>query len=125
MKWLFILGLGYFVWPRSGAAQPTTAVPKKGGELGIASWYGPGFYGNKTANGEIFTARDMTAAHKSLPFDTMVKVHDLDTGKSVVVRINDRGPFVAGRIIDLSEKAAEVLGSKHKGLARVRLERLS
>lgn len=124
MKWLLIVGIGYLFWSKSSAALPTGAVPKKGGETGMASWYGPGYYGNKTANGETFTAREMTAAHKTLPFNTMVKVTDRDTGKSIVVRINDRGPYVAGRIIDLSEKAAEVLGIKQKGVANVLVERV-
>ena len=90
-------------------------------EKGYASWYGPKFDGRKTANGETFDQWAMTAAHKTLPFNTRVKVVDLDTGKSVVVRINDRGPFVRGRIIDLSHKAARKLGSENKGVARVQL----
>jgi rare lipoprotein A len=120
VKWLLIAGAAYYFWPRS----PTSAAPGKRGELGIASWYGPGYYGNKTASGEVFTGRQMTAAHKKLPFGTNVRVTDLDTGKNITVKINDRGPFVPGRIIDLSEKAAEVLGIKHKGLANVKVERL-
>jgi len=91
-------------------------------ERGIASWYGPGYEGNLTANGERFNKRAMTAAHKKLPFGTHVRVHDVKTGRSVDVRINDRGPFIAGRIIDLSEGAAEVLGIKQQGLADVELE---
>lgn len=94
-------------------------------ERGIASWYGPGFHGRTTANGETYNMNEMTAAHKSLPFDTRVRVIDLDTGKSVVVRINDRGPFVAGRIIDLSYAAARALGIDQKGTARVELQILS
>jgi rare lipoprotein A len=90
-------------------------------EVGIASWYGPGFQGNRTSNGEVYDMYGISAAHKTLPFDTVVKVVDLDTGKSVVVRINDRGPFVEGRIIDLSKGAAEKLGIVDKGIARVGL----
>ncbi|MBK7255497.1 MAG: septal ring lytic transglycosylase RlpA family protein [Ignavibacteria bacterium] len=71
----------------------------------MASWYGPGFQGRKTANGERFNTYEMTAAHKTLPFNTLIKVTNLDNGVSTVVRINDRGPFVRGRIIDLSNAA--------------------
>jgi rare lipoprotein A len=90
-------------------------------EVGIASWYGPGFQGNRTSNGEVYDMYGISAAHKTLPFDTVVRVVDLDTGKSVVVRINDRGPFIEGRIIDLSKGAAEKLGIVDKGIARVGL----
>ena len=118
MRWVFIGSLVYwFVF------KPTRAALTSGSaETGIASWYGPGYIGNKTANGETFTAQQMTAAHKTLPFNTRVRVTDLATGRNVVVRINDRGPYVAGRIIDLSQRAAEVLGTKHKGLANARVE---
>ncbi len=91
-------------------------------QIGIASWYGPGFDGQLTSNGEVYDMNAMTAAHKSLPFNTLVKVVDLDTGRSVVVRINDRGPFSPGRIIDLSKAAAKALGSERKGIARVGLK---
>jgi rare lipoprotein A len=91
-------------------------------QLGVASWYGPGFHGKRTASGEIYDMYAMTAAHKTLPFGTIVKVVDLDTGRSVIVRINDRGPFVPGRIIDLSYAAAKELGMVEKGLARVGLK---
>jgi rare lipoprotein A len=90
-------------------------------EVGTASWYGPGFHGNLTANGEVYDMYGVSAAHKTLPFGAIVKVVDLETGKSVVVRINDRGPFVAGRIIDLSKGAAERLGSIEKGTTQVGL----
>jgi len=88
-------------------------------QVGIASWYGPGFHGKRTANGEIFDMYAMTAAHKTLPFGTILKVVDLETGRWVIVRINDRGPFVPGRIIDLSYAAAKELGILEKGIARV------
>lgn len=94
-------------------------------ETGIASWYGPAFYGHRTANGEIYTAQDLTAAHRTLPLPVNVRVTNLDNGKSLVVRVNDRGPFAKGRIIDLSERAAELLGYKQKGTARVRVTYLS
>ncbi len=90
-------------------------------EVGIASWYGPGFHGKTTANGELYDMYAYTAAHKTLPFGTVVKVVDLRTGRSVVVRINDRGPFVPGRIIDLSYAAALELGIVERGTAEVGL----
>lgn len=89
---------------------------------GIASWYGPGFHGNRTATGEIYNQNAMTAAHKSLPFGTNVVVTNLNNGRSVVVRINDRGPFVRGRIIDLSAAAARVLGMMDSGVAPVKVD---
>jgi rare lipoprotein A len=90
-------------------------------ETGIASWYGPGFDGNYTANGEIYDMSGISAAHKTLPFGTIVRVVELSTGRSVVVRINDRGPFVEGRIIDLSKGAAAELGIVEKGITKVGL----
>lgn len=90
-------------------------------QVGIASWYGPGFQGKTTANGELYDMFAFTAAHKTLPFGTVVKVVDLETGRSVVVRINDRGPFVPGRIIDLSYAAARELGIVGAGTAKVGL----
>jgi len=89
---------------------------------GEASWYGPGYHGRTTASGEKFNQNAMTAAHKTLPFNTNVRVTDLATGKSVVVRINDRGPYAKGRIIDLSKRAAERLGMRERGHAQVKLE---
>ncbi len=92
---------------------------------GIASWYGPGFHGRRTASGEIYNMYAYTAAHRTLPLGTYVRVINLENGKSVVVRINDRGPFKKGRIIDLSYAAAKKIGMLEKGTARVRLEILS
>jgi len=91
-------------------------------EEGIASWYGGKWIGRLTANGEHYRANDFTAAHKKLPFNTRVRVIYLKTGKSIIVRINNRGPFVKGRIIDLSVEAAKKLGTYAIGLAKVRLE---
>ena len=88
---------------------------------GIASWYGPDFHSKKTSNGEIYDMYDMTAAHKTLPMNTVVRVDNLDNGKSIIVRINDRGPFVRGRIIDLSNKAAREIEMVGKGTANVKL----
>lgn len=93
-------------------------------EEGIASWYGPNFHGKMTANGETFNQWAMTAAHPTLPMPSMVRVTDVKTGKSIVVRINDRGPFAEDRIIDLSRGAAEALGTRARGLAKVRVEYL-
>jgi rare lipoprotein A len=90
-------------------------------ETGIASWYGPTFYGRSTANGEHFDADALTAAHRTLPMPVNVRVTNLDNGKSLIVRVNDRGPFAKGRIIDLSERAATLLGYKQQGTARVRV----
>ena len=89
---------------------------------GKASWYGPGFHGRRTANGEVFNQNALTAAHRSLPFGTRVRVTNVNNGRSVVVRINDRGPFTRGRVIDLSTAAANSLGMIHHGVAPVRLE---
>jgi rare lipoprotein A len=91
-------------------------------QTGVASWYGPGFHGKRTANGEIFDMDALTAAHKQLPFDTVVLVESHDTRKSVRVRINDRGPFVRGRILDLSRAAAERLDLIRTGTATVTLQ---
>jgi rare lipoprotein A len=91
-------------------------------QKGLASWYGPEFHGKLTSNKEIYNMHDLTAAHPTLPFGTYVKVTNLDNGKSVVVRINDRGPFVKGRIIDLSYAAAIKLGMSGAGVVPVMIE---
>ncbi len=92
------------------------------GESGVASWYGPTFHGKLTANGERFNTYDFTAAHKTLPFNTVVRVTSLTNNRSVVVRINDRGPFVHNRIIDLSEAAAREIDMIKTGTDNVTLE---
>lgn len=89
------------------------------GMEGMASWYGPGFDGRKTANGEIYDMDDLTAAHKTLPFGTILRVTRLDSGDAVKVRVNDRGPFVRDRILDLSRGAARKIGIDRDGVARV------
>ena len=89
---------------------------------GEASWYGPGFFGNRTANGEVYQRGTMTAAHRTLPFGTKVRVTNLWNGRSEVIRINDRGPFVHHRVIDLGHGAASSLGLTASGIAQVRLE---
>jgi rare lipoprotein A len=91
---------------------------------GKASWYGPGFHGRRTASGEVFASRAMTAAHRTLPFGTRVRVVHERTGRSVVVRINDRGPFHGGRVIDLAEGPAQALGITAEGATYVSLHRL-
>jgi rare lipoprotein A len=93
-------------------------------EMGIASWYGPGFHGKKTSNGETYNMHGMTAAHKTLPMNVFVRVVNLDNNLETTVRINDRGPFVAGRIIDLSQAAAQELKVIGPGTARVKVEAL-
>jgi len=90
-------------------------------EQGIASWYGPGFHGRKTSNGETYDMYEMTAAHKTLPMDTRLLVKNLENGTQTMVRINDRGPFIDGRIIDLSHSAARTLGIVERGTARVKI----
>jgi rare lipoprotein A len=97
--------------------------PVVGGvQVGVASWYGPGFHGNRTANGEIYDQYEMTAAHPTLPLGTRAMVTNLTNGRSVEVRINDRGPFVDGRAIDLSYAAARTLRMIGPGTARVRID---
>jgi len=99
------------------------AVDYQYNETGIASWYGPGFHGKKTANGEIFDQNKISAAHKTLPMPSIVKVTNLENGLVLEnVRVNDRGPFAGDRIIDLSKKAAEKLGFMKNGVAKVRVE---
>jgi len=91
-------------------------------QKGLASWYGPDFHGKLTSNKEIYNMHALTAAHKTLPFGAYVRVTNLNNGKSVVVRINDRGPFVKGRIIDLSYSAAKKLGMDITGVAPVKIK---
>jgi rare lipoprotein A (peptidoglycan hydrolase) len=103
------------------APAPVSSAP---GRITLASWYGPGFIGQRTASGEVYHRDDLTAASRSLPLGTRVQVTNLDTGRAVVVRINDRGPYVRGRGIDLSERAAKQIGLNHSGVARVSVARL-
>ena len=90
-------------------------------QSGTASWYGPNFHGKLTANGETFNMNDLTAAHRTLPFNTIVQVENLTNGRSVVVRINDRGPYVGDRVIDLSRRAAQEIDMENSGTASVRI----
>jgi rare lipoprotein A len=97
--------LGCALGGPSASAEETKPI-----QTGAASWYGPGLHGKRTANGETFNTNALTAAHKTLPFGTQVQVKNERTGKSVVVRINDRGPYAHGRVIDLSKAAAAAVG---------------
>ncbi|MGH9640054.1 MAG: septal ring lytic transglycosylase RlpA family protein, partial [Bryobacteraceae bacterium] len=106
-------------------AQPPIGPPGQYIEEGVASWYGVPFNGHRTSNGEIYNMYQMTAAHRTLPFGSIVQVTNLSNGRQVDVRINDRGPFVNNRIIDLSYSAAEALGVVGPGTARVRLHVVS
>jgi len=108
--------MGQWYYPLASAANYD--------ETGVASWYGKKFHGKATANGERYDMHAMSAAHKTLPMPTMVRVTNLDNGRSVVVRVNDRGPFVKSRIIDLSYAAARSLGYDKKGTAHVRVQAL-
>ena len=111
-----------------GAALPISAVEAKDKHShkqavsGSASWYGPKFHGRKTANGERFNMNGLTAAHRSLPFGTKVRITNQKNGKSVVVRINDRGPYAGHRVIDLSRGAARAVDMIRTGVAPVKLE---
>lgn len=107
-----VLGKNYMIW------NGTTSYI----EEGIASWYGPGFHGQKTSNGEIYDQKGFTAAHKNLPLPSYLKVTNLRNGKKVIVRVNDRGPFVGDRILDLSEGSARAIDMVGTGTSRVRIE---
>ena len=122
LRFFFLAGvLSLFFFTCSPVSYP----PPTNIQTGIASWYGPNFHGKSTSSKEIYDMHDLTAAHKSLPFGTYVVVTNLDNGKSVTVRINDRGPFVKGRIIDLSYAAAKAIDMIGTGTAPVRLEILT
>ncbi|MBC7364336.1 MAG: septal ring lytic transglycosylase RlpA family protein [Candidatus Aminicenantes bacterium] len=120
---LFAFSIIILVFSQScQSTSPALAPPVGYIETGIASWYGPGFHGQKTSSSEVFNMHELTAAHRTLPFGTLVLVTNLENGRSVTVRINDRGPFVKGRVIDLSYAAAKMLDLVGSGTARVRLE---
>src|SRR6202453_1459929 len=131
---LLIIGLGAAQGPNNSEARsaPSSSAQikpenqkvakNKPFEVGTASWYGEDFEGKPTASGEDYDMYDMTAAHPTLPLGSYVRVTNLHNGKAVVVKVNDRGPIVPGRIIDLSYGAAQALEFEHKGLQRVRLD---
>jgi rare lipoprotein A len=113
-----------------GMPQPVAQSTNQVGTVvstltGMASWYGPGLHGRRSASGEVFNQHALTAAHRTLPFGTRVRVTNLSSGQQVIVRINDRGPFSHSRIIDLSAAAASSIGIRASGVGRVRLEVLS
>ena len=108
--------------PPAPATAPAPGTRFEPGEEGLASWYGHPYHGRPTASGEIYNMYDFTAAHRTLPFGTRVRVHNLENGRTVDVRINDRGPYGKGRIIDLSEAAAKQLDMIDAGVAPVTLE---
>ena len=108
--------------PNQGAQAPAAQHKVRPYQVGTASWYGDYFEGRPTASGEPFNMYDMTAAHLTLPLGTLVRVTNLRNHRSVIVRINDRGPYVDGRIVDLSYNAARVLHFDQQGLQRVRLD---
>lgn len=114
----FLKGLLLFSFIFIGSQQ----IAFSQSETGLASWYGPGLQANTTAGGEVFDMNKLTAAHPSLPFNTRVKVTNLKNKKSVIVRINDRGPFIKKRIIDVSMEAARQLDIIHSGVAKVSIE---
>jgi rare lipoprotein A len=130
---LLIVGLGAAQGPNNSEASSTSSaqtkpeIRKQAGrnqpyQIGTASWYGEYFVGKPTASGEDFDMYDMTAAHPTLPLGSYVRVTNLRNGRTVVVKVNDRGPVVPGRIIDLSYGAAQVLQFENRGLQRVRLD---
>ncbi|HAO31473.1 MAG TPA: septal ring lytic transglycosylase RlpA family protein [Candidatus Competibacter sp.] len=117
-------GLARVLPVAAGALLLAAAFPKlvEANQIGTASWYGPGFHGRTTASGERFNQNQLTAAHRRLPLGTRVKVTNLQNGRKIEVRINDRGPYRGGRIIDLSKAAAKRLAMHSSGVARVRVE---
>lgn len=120
-----LLGAGSLALLAAACATAPVKSPRDWSSFrqkGEASWYGPTFHGKTTANGERYNMLGMTAAHKELPFNTRVKVTNLANGRSTVVRINDRGPFLKGRILDLSYAAARALGAQGPGVISVRIE---
>lgn len=120
---------GHYKIGNSYKIKNKTYTPRKNlhyNEIGIASWYGKncGFHGKKTANGDKYNKNLLTAAHRTLPLPSLVKVTNVTNGKSLIVMVNDRGPFIKNRIIDVSEKAASILGFKRCGTAKVRVQYL-
>jgi rare lipoprotein A len=125
MRWRVVAGVA-LVSALSGCglvrSRPTIEARQGAVQMGVASWYGPGFHGNRTTSGEVYDQNDLTAAHQTLPLGTRVAVSNLDNGRQIEARVNDRGPFARGRIIDLSYAAARALEMVGPGTANVRLE---
>lgn len=127
-RWRGLAAAAFFVLALSGCATIASLDrPDWGadGRVGAASWYGPRHHGRRTASGQIFDMHALVAAHRTLPFGSRVRVTNLENGRSVVLRIVDRGPFVEDRLIDVSYAAAKTLGMVDRGVVRVRLEVLS
>lgn len=121
-NWGSILLLAVLAAFFAGCASERYARPSEGMvQRGIASWYGPNFHGKKTANGEIYDMDGITAAHRELPLGTILDVKNLENGREVRVRVNDRGPYIRGRILDLSRGAARELDMLNQGLAKIEL----
>ena len=114
----FLISSSSILSPSLAAEIPSRQSGKQV-QSGKASWYGPGFHGRRTASGETFNTNDLTAAHRTLPFGTRVRVVNKKTGRSVVVRINDRGPYAHGRVIDLSRASAQAIGISGVGTVEV------
>ncbi len=119
---LFVTSCVSTVYYKSSEPYNLKNTPKNFVEIGLASYYSDEFTGRKTASGEIYNPDDFTAAHPSLPFGVKIKVTNLENGREVVVRVNDRGPFVQKRIIDLSKSSAQALGFINKGVVLVKIE---
>lgn len=112
--------------PQAAPAVSVPAAPQPTfSQQGVASWYGKSHHGRRTANGETYDMTAMTAAHRTLPFGSVVRVTRLDDGRSVTVRVNDRGPYARNRIIDLSAQAAETIGMTGQGIVRVKVEQFA
>jgi rare lipoprotein A len=122
---LFTAALAACAGPQPAARPGPAGAVARDVQVGIASWYGPGFHGRQTASGQRYDMYAMTAAHRSLPFGTRVQVTNLENMRSVVLTINDRGPFIDGRIVDVSKRAAQQLGFERQGKARVSLQVLA
>jgi rare lipoprotein A len=120
--YLLLLLLPLLLWEGCAPRPPSPERVPSFRQVGEASWYGPDFHGKITAKGERYNMLLMNAAHQTLPFNTLVRVTNLDNGRTAVVRINDRGPFLKGRILDLSYTAARALGANASGVIRVRIE---
>lgn len=123
MRWAtHLLGISFAFLFLMGCASERYARPSQGTvQRGMASWYGSDFHGKPTASGEIYDMHQETAAHKELPLHTIIDVKNLDNGRKIRVRVNDRGPYIRGRVLDLSYGAAQKLGMVEKGLARVEI----
>jgi rare lipoprotein A (peptidoglycan hydrolase) len=118
------LSAGYSHVYRAPAGVGQESQPETSGHIVKASWYGPGFSGRRTSSGERFNPNQLTAASKTLPIGSVVRVTNVENGRSVNVRINDRGPYVRGRSLDLSRRAAQKIGITHQGVARVRITKV-